>query len=220
MEKHKPLWTSYFIAKSLNLELKFSKNNTFSSLNTNSRLTKPNSLFIAIKGEKFDGHDFITQAIANGASGILCSQDYMNIHQTSIQAQLFPAQNTLMAFRLLAKTWRKQFSIPIIAIGGSVGKTTTKELVASMLHGKYKNILKTQGSQNGFIGIPMTLVELNSSHEIAVIEIGIDEIGAMKNHLETVAPTHGLITTIGPEHIERLLNIKKRNFQSWWPDCS
>lgn len=197
---------SHFIAKSLHLPAPKTAAVTFSEVMTDSRKISKNSLFLALKGDHFDGHDFIKQAIVQGAKGILCHHSFSG--HIPEQISTFRVEDTLEAYRTLAKSWRNQFKIPIIAIGGSFGKTTTKELLAALLHGKWNAVLKTEGSQNGYIGIPMTLLKLNETHQAAVIEIGIDDVGAMEKHVELVAPNAALLTGIGPEHLEKLKNIK------------
>lgn len=177
----------------------------FSVVTTDSRKIKPGSLFVAIPGEKFDGHEFIPAAIAQGARGILCRRDVKV--EPAPGVFLFQVEDTVAAFRKLAAAWRKRFPIPVVAIAGSVGKTTTKELLAAILRGRWEGVLKTQGSQNGFLGIPMTLLELRESHGAAVVEVGIDEIGAMEQHMPLVSPTVALLTAIGPEHLEKLRDV-------------
>lgn len=196
----------------------FSIDQSFSQIVTDSRKIVRDCLFVALPGEKFDGHDFIATAIAQGARGILCRKDFqipqnnlttnLTTNLTAHEIFVFPVKDTLEAYRQLASTWRHRFSIPIIAVAGSVGKTTTKEILASILKGKWPQILKTQASQNGFIGIPITLLDLKSEHSAAVIEIGIDEPGAMQQHIELVDPSATILTAIGPEHLEKLNNIE------------
>ena len=96
------------------------------------------------------------------------------------------------------------FLSPVVLIAGSNGKTTTKEILHAMLGGKWSHVLKTEGSQNGWVGIPLTLLRLTPSHQAAVIEVGIDEPGAMIEHVRCVQPTAAVITAIGPEHLEKL----------------
>ncbi len=144
-----------------------------------------------------------------GATGILYNRTLSadQIGRLSKKAWLIEVPDTTVAMRAIAAAWRREFRIPVVGIGGSAGKTTTKELLASILRGKFKQILKTQGSQNGFLGIPMTLMELSPDHGVAVIEIGIDEIGAMKQHVGLVAPDFSVLTSIGPEHLEKLVDV-------------
>jgi UDP-N-acetylmuramoyl-tripeptide--D-alanyl-D-alanine ligase len=162
-------------------------------------------VFVALPGENFDGHDFIETAVKAGAQGIVCRQDFKL--PSGIKADLYRVSDTLEAYRTLAHAWRKRFNIPVLAVAGSVGKTSTKEMLAAILRGKWQHVLKTEGSQNGFVGIPMTLLELRPEHQAAVIEIGIDEIGAMDLHMRTVEPTAAVITAIAAEHLEKLRDL-------------
>ena len=195
-------WTTHRIASILSLPLQ-GKDLAINAIKTDSRAIRPGDLFVAIKGDSFDGHDFIPQAIKAGAAAILSERSGENP-----AGEFFHVQNTLQAIRKLAHAYRKQFSIPLIGVVGAVGKTTTKELISSILHGRYASILKTEGSQNGFLGIPLTLLQLKEKHEIGIIEIGIDEIGAMDQHLELVEPTHLILTRTGPEHLHQLKTVE------------
>ncbi len=188
-------------------------NSPFTQITTDSRVAQKGALFIAIVGETHDGHQFIQSAIDQGATGALVSKKYWKEHAVNYDkatnTTFWIVDETLEAFRTLAAVYRKRFKIPVIVVAGSVGKTTTKELLFSCLSGKWPGkVLKTRASQNGFLGIPMTLFSLTAEHEAAVIEVGIDEPGTMKQHLLTVNPTHAVLTTIGPEHLEKLLTIE------------
>jgi UDP-N-acetylmuramoyl-tripeptide--D-alanyl-D-alanine ligase len=213
VNKFQPKLTPTFVMRALNLTLpsallaSFDEHSLgyFLSVVTDSRKISADCLFVALKGDHFDAHDFIPQAISAGAKGIICRRGTVIEHPGS--ALIFYVEDTLQAFRSLAHCWRKEFSCPVIVVAGSVGKTTTKEILTAILHGKYSSVLKTQGSQNGFVGIPMTLLELRSEHEAAVIEVGIDDIGAMKGHMELVSATASVLTTIGAEHLEKLQDI-------------
>ena len=177
----------------------------YSAVVTDSRKISKNCLFVALPGDKFDGHDFIPAAVSQGASGVICRADYKA--SPSNTTTFFKVADTVDAYRSLGSAWRKGFQIPLVAVAGSVGKTTTKELLAALLAGKWKGVLKTQGSQNGFIGIPMTLLELKKEHDVAVIEVGIDEIGAMEKHMSLIDATSAVLTAIGPEHLEKLVDV-------------
>lgn len=177
---------------------------TFAKITTDSRKIEPGDLFIAVKGDHLDGHDFIERAFEKGALAVICEKSTQNLAQKFV----FYVDSTLSAIRNIAYAWRRKFSIPIIAVGGSVGKTTTKEFLAAILTGRYSSVLKTQGSQNGFLGIPITLLSLNENHRAAVIEIGIDEPNAMLAHVELVNPTHSLLTKIAEEHLLQLGDLK------------
>ncbi len=195
-------WTTQRIAKILNLQGAF-PDFELNEITTDSRAVKPGSLFVAIKGDHHDGHDFIDGAIKAGARAILSERP-----GTHSNGAFFHVPSCMTAIRTLAHAYRKEFKIPVIGIVGAVGKTTTKELLASILTGKFKSILKTDGSQNGFLGIPLTLLQLKPETEIAVIEIGIDEIGAMAQHLDLVEPTHVILTRTGPEHLHQLKTLE------------
>jgi UDP-N-acetylmuramoyl-tripeptide--D-alanyl-D-alanine ligase len=204
--------TPPFVARALDVKLPTATSGTslskFSLVTTDSRQVKAGCLFVCLKGDNFDGHSFITQALKQGAQGIICKRGTaIEPSLLSNGALIFYVEDTLTAFRSLAFHWRREFSIPVVAVAGSVGKTTTKEILAAALRGKFSSVLKTQGSLNGFIGIPITLLELRSEHQAAVIEVGIDEIGAMKQHLELVGATASVLTTIGPEHLEKLVDV-------------
>ncbi len=185
----------------------------FQRIITDSRQVKPGDFFVAIEGEKVDGHDFIPAAIQAGATGILASAQKLGHLETAMQANVavfsvHEPHSVLEAYRALGHAWRSLFSIPIIGVAGSVGKTTTKEFLATLLKSRFSSVLKTEGSQNGFLGIPMTLLELRSHHEVAVVEVGIDEPGAMASHVELVRPDYAVMTKIGPEHLEKLQNVQ------------
>ncbi len=203
--QYHPQLTAEFVAQALHLRIAAIPKIEFTSVTTDSRKAGPGSLFVAIPGEKWDGNDFIESALTAGASGILCRRG------VSVSARkevvIFQVDDTIDAYRRLAASWRREFSIPVIAVAGSAGKTTTKELLSSILQGRFNEVLKTEGSQNGFVGIPMTLLELRPKHQAAVIEVGIDEIGAMVQHIGLVAPTASVLTAIGPEHLEKLRDL-------------
>lgn len=184
----------------------------FGTVTTDSRKIQPGCLFVALKGDSFDGHDFIAAAVAGGAGGILCSADHPGA-RTAAETKdgrptlFFRVPDSQEGFRKLGAAWRAQFTMPLIVVAGSAGKTTTKEFLAAILRGKFHHVLKTHGSQNGFVGIPLTLMELRAETEVAVIEVGIDEIGAMELHLQTTRPTASTVTAIGPEHLEKLIDV-------------
>lgn len=180
---------------------------SFPAIVTDSRKISPGCLFVAIPGESFDGHDFIQQAIEKGAKGILSRQGHPALSKAPVDVCVFAVPDTLNAYREIAKAWRARFKMPIAMVAGSNGKTTTKELLFALFQGKWQNVLKTQGSQNGFVGIPLTLLELNDSHQAAVIEVGIDEPGTMKGHVDVVSPDVAVLTVIQPEHLEKLIDL-------------
>jgi UDP-N-acetylmuramoyl-tripeptide--D-alanyl-D-alanine ligase len=196
-----------FVAIALNLPEPTVGPSLFSGWTTDSRKIHPGCLFIAIPGEKFDGHDFIEAALRQGAGGILARTGTREKFPSSSTA-FFEVPDTLEAFRKLGQEWRNRYQGPVILIAGSVGKTTTKEIFSALLRGKFQEVLRTSGSQNGFVGIPMTLLEIDPTlHSAAVVEVGIDEIGAMAQHLDLVRADAGILTPIAPEHLEKLIDL-------------
>ncbi len=168
-------------------------------ISIDSRTLMEGSLFIAIKGERFDGHNYINQAVENGAALVM-------VREGTILPEKTPAvfvSDTLKALGMLAHEYRKLFNIPVVAVTGSVGKTSTKEMIASILSAKYK-VHKSKGNYNNDIGLPLSVLELNDEHEVAVFEMGMrgfDEISALS---KIVNPDIAVITNIGISHIERL----------------
>lgn len=187
----------------------FEKN--LSAITTDSRQAKPGSLFVAIQGDQHDGHNFILKAIESGASAVLGESSKLSselLNQIPSHVTVYKVESSLQAIRSIAKEYKSFFKIPFVGVVGSVGKTTTKEMISSILSGKFSSILKTEGSQNGFLGIAITLLELKTHHEVAVIEIGIDEIGAMDEHLALVEPNLVICTATGPEHLHQLKTVE------------
>lgn len=196
---------STWIGDTLNIKPRFARR--YSTITSDSRKATSGSLFVALPGDQFDGHDFITAAVQSGAEAVLASTGKIPANLPA-NVEIFAVQDSLAAYRELARAWRAKFSIPFVLVAGSVGKTTTKGLLSAILRGRFRAVASTIGSQNGFVGIPMTLLSIPESADIAVIEVGIDEPGAMAQHLELVSPTHSLLTAIGPEHLEKLIDLE------------
>ncbi len=178
---------------------------------SDSRQLQPGDFFAAIKGDTFDGHDFVAAASERGAVGALIDLS----HEAKLRALALPSSFVLVAvpdvteaLRALAKAHRRRLTIPVVAIAGSNGKTTTKEWTAHLLKSLLgpNAVFKTHKSLNSILGIALSLLQIRQE-TVAVIEIGIDEPGWMERHLEVVAPTHGLITTIAEEHLNKLGTI-------------
>ncbi len=198
-------YDSKWIGDTLSISPRFTR--TYSVITSDSRKAKAGSLFVALPGDTFDGHDFISAAVQAGAEAILASAGKIPPGLPA-DIEIFAVRDSLAAYRDLAHAWRKRFSIPFIVVAGSVGKTTTKELLAAILRGRFRSVVSTLGSQNGFVGIPMTLLSVPDGAEVAVIEVGIDEPGAMAKHISLVEPTHACLTAIGPEHLEKLIDVE------------
>jgi UDP-N-acetylmuramoyl-tripeptide--D-alanyl-D-alanine ligase len=166
-------------------------------LTTDTRVIRQGELFLALRGESFDGHRFAEQAIAAGSiAAIVDAPIAADVPQILVE-------NTLRAYQTLGRWWRDRFSIPVIAITGSVGKTTTKELVAAALS-TAGSVLKTEANFNNEIGVPKTLLNLSASHDFAVIEMGMRAAGEIEELTHIAQPTIGLITNVGTAHIGRL----------------
>jgi len=171
-------------------------------VHTDSRSVKKGDLFVALPGERFDAHEFVPAAVAAGAAAVIVRADYAPPPALAATGALvFGVADPLRACQQLAAAHRARFTLPVVAVTGSNGKTTTKEMVASVLATRWRT-LKTEGNLNNRIGVPQTLFRLNARHEAAVIEMGVDDMGQTARLCEIVRPTLGLITNIGPDHLE------------------
>lgn len=173
---------------------------------SDSREVGSGDLFVAFKGDHFDGHEFVEQSLQKGAIGALIESG--SAAASSLKAWggatapfVLGVPDALLAYQQLATYHRNRFQIPIVAVTGSNGKTTTKEMVARVLEERWK-VLVTEGNLNNRIGVPRTLLRLTDRHEAAVIEMGVDHKGQTTRLAEITRPTIGLITNIGPDHLE------------------
>lgn len=187
---------------------------------TDSRKLVRGCLFVPWVGEKFDGHDFIDQALEAGAAGCLCAKLPMDLRSDKFYIKV---SDTRLALRALATAYRNRFDIPFVQITGSVGKTTTKEMISSVLGAKLR-VLKTPENFNNDIGTPLTLFGLEQKHQAAVIETGMNHAGEIRYLGEMVRPDIAVITNIGDAHIEYLgsrqgiLEAKCEIFENLKPD--
>lgn len=169
---------------------------------TDSRHIEPGELFWAIKGDRFDGHDFVLQAIERGAVAAVTSREWSEAKKGALHGEpLISVDDTLEAYQLLARHYRLKFDIPAIAITGSSGKTTTKEFVAAVLSQKV-HVLKNIKSFNNHIGVPATLFQLRPEHQILVAEVGTNHFGELDRLSYLVQPSVCVITNIGYAHLE------------------
>ena len=165
-------------------------------ITTDSRDCPQGSIFLALKGASFNGNEFAAQALEKGCVyAIVDEAPYAN------DKRIILVEDCLQTYKDLARKHRRQFNIPVIAITGTNGKTTTKELVRAVLSEKY-NVLATEGNFNNDVGVPKTLFRLNPEHEIAIIEMGASHPGDIKTLAETAEPTCGLITNVGRAHLQ------------------
>ncbi|MCC6460676.1 MAG: UDP-N-acetylmuramoyl-tripeptide--D-alanyl-D-alanine ligase [Saprospiraceae bacterium] len=163
---------------------------------TDTRLLTPGCMFFALKGDSFDGNAFAEKALSAGAAWVVVDDPALQHLDRALLVE-----NTLRALQQLAIYHRRQFDIPVIAIGGSNGKTTTKELVSAVLSSHYPCHF-TRGNFNNHIGVPLTLLAMPLETEVAVIEMGTNQPGDIEELCAIAAPTHGLLTNIGKEHLE------------------
>lgn len=175
-------------------------NATIAQVGTDSRSVEYGELFIPLVGERFDGHAYVENALAAGAAGCLTAREQEQYRPDKFYVKV---ENTELALRDLAVWYKNQFQVRFVGVTGSVGKTTAKDMIASVLSVKYK-VLKTDGNFNNSIGLPLTLLRLNHEHQVAVIEMGMDDVGQIDYLADIVRPEIGVITTIGDAHIERL----------------
>lgn len=169
-----------------------------SSVCIDSKKVQEGSLFVCIEGKNFDSYTFINDALQNGANSFIIDRNHPI---PSIESTVIFVDNTIKSLQDIAKNYRRKFSIPIIGVTGSVGKSTTKEMIASVL-GSELDVLKTEGNDNGQIGLPLTLLNLESHHEVAVLEMGISEFGEMERLADIADADIGVITNIGISHIQ------------------
>ena len=175
----------------------------FDCVTTDSRKITGGALFVALKGEHFNGEDFATEALRKGAAAVLVSKNF----DRELDGAVLKVDDTLTAYSQIAGAWRNRFNIPVIAVTGSNGKTTTKDLTAAALSG-LGNVQKTSGNFNNEVGVPMTLLELNDKHKAAVVEIGMRGLGQIESLAEVVKPTIGIVTNVSETHFELLGSIE------------
>lgn len=173
-----------------------------SGVQTDTRKIKPNCLFFCLKGSNFDGNQFAQEAVEKGALRVVIDNP-----EYAIEGKTILVEDTLKTLQELARYHRQQFSIPIIGITGSNGKTTSKELIAAVLATTF-NVHYTSGNLNNHIGVPLTLLQLNSQHEIAVIEMGANKPGDIQELVDIALPTHGIITNVGRAHLEGFKSLE------------
>ncbi|MFL2590000.1 MAG: UDP-N-acetylmuramoyl-tripeptide--D-alanyl-D-alanine ligase [Parvicellaceae bacterium] len=177
---------------------------------TDTRNIAKNDLFFALKGPNFNGNKFAEKALELGAKyAVIDEKEYF------IEGKTFLVENVLETLQSLARFHREKINIPVVAITGTNGKTTTKELLGAVLTSQY-HILITKGNLNNHIGVPLTILQLNKEHEIAVIEMGASKIGDIKELVEIALPNYGIITNIGKAHLEGfgdVETIKKTKFE-------
>src|SRR3990167_1994275 len=185
----------------------------FAAVSTDSRKIKTGDLFIALRGEHFDGYEFVAQAAQSGAVASLVNADSYEARPSvlSPQSSILLVEDTRLALGQLAAYWRKQFDIPLVAITGSNGKTTVKEMLAGILRlaaGGDEAVLATKGNFNNDIGMPLTLLQLNAQHRYAVIEMGMNHPGEIDYLTHIACPDVALVTNASGAHLEGLGSVE------------
>ena len=188
------------VIKVTNAESNSSENIFFDGVTTDSRKIVDGTLFVALKGEKFNGEDFVEDSFKKGATAALVSK---NFNREISNGVIIKVDDTLKAYQQIAGAWRDRFKIPIIAVTGSTGKTTTKDLTAAVLS-ELGKILKTSANFNNEIGVPMTLLELTEEHKAAVVEIGMRGLRQIAALAKIVKPTVAIVTNVNETHMELL----------------
>jgi len=184
----------------------------FEAVSTDTRSLAPQTLFVALKGERFDGHDFLAQAAEQRAAGALVQKSGLGARDSGLALPLLIVDNTRLALGTLAAYWRSKFNMPLVALTGSNGKTTVKEMLASILReavldesrapSPESRVLATRGNLNNDIGVPLTLLELGPGHRYAVVEMGMNHAGEIRYLTRLAAPDVALVNNAGPAHFE------------------
>jgi UDP-N-acetylmuramoyl-tripeptide--D-alanyl-D-alanine ligase len=174
-------------------------NISFEGISIDSRTLAPKNLYFALNGEQFDGHDYVLDAIQKGAGGVVVSNNV----ESPIAIHV---KDAVKALGEVTSKWRDRFSIPVVGLTGSNGKTTTKNMIAAILKESGKPVLATKGNLNNHIGVPLTLALLDESHDYAVIEMGMNHTGEISYLTQLVHPTIALINNVGPTHLEGVGN--------------
>ena len=176
----------------------------FTGVSTDTRTITPGSLFVALSGERFDGHAFIPEALRRDAAGLIVSRE---IAESLAGVAVFLVSDTRTAFEDLARYHRSRFKMPVIAITGSNGKTSTKDMIAAVLSTQI-NVLKTEANFNNEIGLSQTLLKMDATHQAVVVEMGMRGRGEIAELASIALPTIGVVTNVGETHLERLGSIE------------
>lgn len=178
---------------------------SFIGASTDSRTIREGELFFALHGERFNGHQFIADAVARGGRGVVVEEYIQRIPDAAIP--VIKVEDALQALGDVARFWRKQHPIPLVAVVGSNGKTTTKEMVARIV-GKRYTVLKNPGNFNNLIGLPLSLLKMGPQDQVAVVEMGMNRRGEIRRLTYIAEPDLGILTNIGPVHLEGLESIE------------
>ena len=176
------------------------------NITIDSRIVKKKSLFVAIRGKRFDGHDFVKDAIRNGATSIVINESKLADYD-EVKVPIITVKDTAVALGDLAKVWRKKLMAKVVAVTGSSGKTTVKDMIADLLSEKFR-VSKTKNNDNNHIGVPLTIFNTNEKHQVLVAELGTNHFGEIPYTSGIISPDYALITNIGASHLQYLKNKK------------
>ena len=186
------------VAKFLDVSGDFDPKAVAAGYSIDSRTIRPGELFFAVKGEKMDGHDFVGQALEKGAVAAVVAR---KVTELPPKAGLIAVGDTLVALQTLAKSVRRLWGKPLIAVTGSAGKTTTKEAIAHVLASRFR-VLKSEGNFNNHFGLPLMLLKLEPEHDAAVVEMGMSHLGEISALAQIAQPETGVVTNVAPVHLE------------------
>lgn len=183
---------------------------TLTAVTVDSRQVTPGALFVALKGQKHDGHDYVLEAFVRGARAALVERvpEVGTATEATGALPLIRVADSLAALQKLAAYWRERLAIPVVGVTGSVGKTTTKEVVAGLL-GRRFQVLKSEGNLNTEVGLPLTLLRATPHHQVVVVEMGMYALGEIRALARVARPEIGVVTNVGPTHLERLGSIER-----------
>jgi UDP-N-acetylmuramoyl-tripeptide--D-alanyl-D-alanine ligase len=199
-------WTDAGVRRALGLRVDLAQDDvTYTGVSTDSRQIQQGELYVALVGERFDGHDFVTDAMSRGALGAVVSRPYSS--GNAVGVHVYPVDDTLVALGSLAAHRRRQLRAPVVAITGSSGKTSTKDLTAAAL-GPARRVHATRGNLNNRIGMPLTLLSAPEEAEAVVLEMGSNEPGEIRILAQIARPDVGVVTTVGEAHLEKLGSLE------------
>ncbi len=208
-------WTALQVAEALGIPpaQRLERSTVIGGVSIDSRTLGAGELFVAIRGPRHDGHAFVAAALERGAAAALVAQERLNDYTDEIRGKLFAVDDTLLALQQLAthacEVWRKARPGRLIgAVAGSVGKTTTKEILAALLGARHR-VLKTQGNLNNEYGLPLTLLKLSDEHDAAVVELGMSHVGELAQLTRICSPDVGVITRVAVEHLEFFSSLEE-----------
>ncbi|MDK2122459.1 UDP-N-acetylmuramoyl-tripeptide--D-alanyl-D-alanine ligase [Parachitinimonas caeni] len=203
------MWTVAEAARHLGASCPRPAEAVFARVSTDSRDLQPADLFVALRGERFDGHEFVAQAAQAGAAAAVVDQAF-DLNRVPADFPLIIVEDTVAALGLLGTAWRSQFDLPLLAITGSSGKTSVKEMLAAVLryHAGPDAVLATAGNLNNHLGVPQMLLRLRPQHRYAVIEMGMNHAGEIRYLTKLAKPTAALVNNAGAAHLEFLGSVE------------